>query len=100
MQALSLQKLYGSGHRHLRRDLYEQIHVVAIDGPSIDRHLPNPKDLPQELSGLRPDIPYQDWVPVLRHPDQVGICSPIQRSCCFSSLYIPQMLYAADFPVA
>ena len=89
MRALSLQKLYGSGHRHLRRDGYEQMHVVPIDGPSVDRHLQTPSDLPQELSGLQPDIPCHDWVPALRNPHQVVFAVPYHVAAALVVFHSP-----------
>ena len=87
VRALSFQKLYGSGHRHIRRYRHEHMHVVPIDRPGVDRHFQTPCDLPQELSGPQPDIPYQDWVPVLRNPHQVVLAVPNRMAAALVVLH-------------
>ena len=87
MRALPLQKLYGSGHRHLRRYRYEHMHVVPIDRPSVDRHLQTPSELPQGLSGPQPEVPYQDSIPVLRDPNQVAFTVPYRVAAALVVLH-------------
>ena len=76
MRAPSPQKLYGPGHRNLRRYQDEHMHVVPIDRPSVDRHFQAPNNLPQELFGPQPNVPYQDHAPAPRNPHQVVFAVP------------------------
>jgi hypothetical protein len=47
--------------------------------PSVDRHLVRHRDLTQGFPGALPDIPNQNRIPVLRHPNQILAVAKNQR---------------------
>ena len=92
MRAPSPQKLYGPGHRNLRRYQDEHMHVVPIDRPSVDRHFQAPNNLPQELFGPQPNVPYQDQAPAPRNPHQVVFAVPYRVAGAFVVFHAPNAI--------
>jgi len=68
------------------------MHVVPVDRPCVNRHLQTPGNLPQELSGPQPDIPYQDWVPVLRNPHQMVFAVPYRVAAALVVFHTPDAI--------
>ena len=52
------------------------MHVVAIDRPSVDRHLVSSRDFRQQLTRSLPNVPTQNRVPILRYPHEVVLAVP------------------------
>src|SRR5271166_2582640 len=60
----------------MRRYPYQHMHVVPIDGSSVDGHLVRPRDFPQQLPRPLPDIAAQHRKSVLCYPHNVILAVP------------------------
>jgi len=68
VRTLSLQPLYHSADRYLRRYRYKQMNVIFRHMPLHDRHFVLPAYLPYQISHSRCDFPRQRRTPILRRP--------------------------------
>jgi hypothetical protein len=76
VRTLTLQVLHRSRHRYMRRYPDQQMHMIPIHRPRIDRHLQAPRYIPQQFPRSKPHIPGQDRIPVLRDPYQMIFAVP------------------------
>src|SRR5271157_346268 len=60
----------------MRRYPYQHMHVVPIDGSSVDGHLVRPRDFPQQLPRPLPDIAAQHRKSLLCYPHNVILAVP------------------------
>src|SRR5271166_1781142 len=60
----------------MRRYPYQHMHVVPIDGSSVDGHLVRPRDFSQQLPRPLPDIPAQHRKSVLCYPHDMILAVP------------------------
>ena len=50
------------------RDREQQVNMVTVYRPGVDRHLLATADFPQQLPGTKPDIPNQNRIAIFGHP--------------------------------
>jgi hypothetical protein len=50
------------------RDREQQVNMVTVYRPGVDRHLLATADFPQQLPGTKPDIPNQNRINLVTHP--------------------------------
>src|ERR1035438_9383251 len=68
MGTLSLEVLHRAGNRQVRWDREQQVNMVTVYRPGVDRHLVATADFSQQFPCSQPDIPNQDRVSILGHP--------------------------------
>lgn len=76
MGAFPFQVLDRPLHRELWRNPNEQVHVITIDGPSIDDHFLTPRNLTQQLATAQSYISCQNRISVFRDPHQMVLAIP------------------------
>jgi hypothetical protein len=52
------------------------MHMIAIDCPSIDRHLVSSRNFSQQLTGPEANVPTQNRMPILRYPHEMVLAVP------------------------
>ena len=87
MGTLSLQVLHRARHRKMRRDREQQMNMVTVYRPRVDRHLVATADFTQQLSCTQPDIPNQNRVPIFGHPYEMIFTIPYRVAAGFRRLH-------------
>jgi hypothetical protein len=74
--AFSFHVLHGPGHRHIRQDADQHIHMVPVDRSRIDYQFDALRDLTQQFTAALPYITTKNFIPLFRRPHQVILAIP------------------------
>src|SRR5664279_2378558 len=92
MGTLSLQVLHRARHRKMRRDREQEMNVVTVYRPGVDRHLVASTDFTQQFPCSQPDIPNQNRVSIFGHPYEMIFTIPYRVTAGFRRLHSMRML--------
>src|SRR5690349_17705913 len=70
---LALEPLHQPADRHLRRNGYEQMHVIFGNMALDDQHILLRANLTQQVADARADLSADSRAPIFRYPDQVQV---------------------------
>ena len=87
MGTLSLQVLHRARHRKVRRDREQQVNMVTVYRPGVDRHLVATADFTQQFPCSQPDIPNQNRVSIFGHPYEMIFTIPYRVTAGFRRLH-------------
>src|ERR1035438_9632039 len=92
MGTLSLEVLHRARHRQMRRDREQQVYMVTVYRPGVDRHLMATADFSQQLPCAQPNIPNQNRVSIFGHPYDMIFAIPYRVTARFRRLHNRRML--------
>src|SRR5258708_19091886 len=87
MGTLSLQVLHRARHRKMRRNREQQMNMVTVYRPGMDRYLVATADFTQQFPCSQPDIPNQNRVSIFGHPYEMIFTIPYRVAARFRRLH-------------